>query len=167
MPSRAWAGLSCPMAPSAGFCLLWLRFDAAGVFLDACAVRRDCFFLGLPLKALTAASSILSSARLTGCAARCSCFTGLGVTARVAVCTGCVAFLTVQRAFFRGFGANIRQSSPMRSTRPREGPMILLDAGQMPVVDIPGEASGKVSWTVRWVNGSELDLMTSLEGRYR
>ena len=41
------------------------------------------------------------------------CLTGFGVTARVAVRAGWAAFLTVRRAFFRGFGANNRQSSPM------------------------------------------------------
>jgi hypothetical protein len=52
--------------------------------------------------------------------------TGFGVTAREAVRTGWAAFLTVRRAFFKGFGfltvrraffkgfgANSRQSNPM------------------------------------------------------
>ena len=77
------------------------------------AILRDYLCWGRPRSAFTAASSILSSAKLTGWAARCRCLTGFGVTARVAVRTGWAAFLTVRRAFFRGFGANSRQSSPM------------------------------------------------------
>ena len=104
-PSRVHAGVACS---------LLFPFDIAEAFVDGCAAWRDCLCRGRPRSALTAASSTLSSAKLTGWTARCSCLTGLSVMAPVAVRAGWAALLTVRRAFFRGFGANSRQSSPMR-----------------------------------------------------
>jgi hypothetical protein len=114
MPSRTEADISAPRVLAGVACSSQFPFRTAGTFMDGCAVSRDCLYRGRPRSALTAASSILSSARLTGWAARCSCLTGLGVTARVAVRAGWAALLTVRRAFFRGFGANSRQSSCYR-----------------------------------------------------
>ena len=87
MPSRTKADIP-PRVLASVACSSFLPFDTAEGFMDGCAVWRDCLCRGRPRSALTAASSILSSAKLTGWAARCSCLTGLGVTARVAVRAG-------------------------------------------------------------------------------
>ena len=81
MPSRTEADISPerylqmwpahPGSPSPPPELSWTVARYGGT---ACAVAR-------PRSALTAASSILSSVKLTGWAARCNCLTGLGVTA--------------------------------------------------------------------------------------
>lgn len=117
--------------------LVLVPIDAAGVFMDGCPVWRDCLCRGHRRSALTAASSTLSSAELTGWTARRSCLTGLGVTARVAVRAGWAALPTARLASVRGFGANSCQSSLMRSSAPQE-PMGL---GPMPAVDCVDMAS--------------------------
>jgi hypothetical protein len=113
MPSRIQVGLSPARIASGWSGLLWSCLEGSGALVADRAAWWDCLALGRPRSAFTAASSILSSAKLTGWAARWSCLTGLGVTTRVAVWTGWAAFLTVRRAFFRGFGANSRQSRPI------------------------------------------------------
>ena len=138
MASRTEAGIS-PRGFVRCDLLVLAALRTAGAFVDGCAVWRDCLCRGRPRSALTAASSILSSARLTGCAARCNCLTGLGVTARVAVRAGSAALLTVRRAFFGVSARPAARAVPCGDPLPR--PMCFLDAELMPMVDRTDMAS--------------------------